>query len=81
MTNNDLPMKEILSGLMTMIELKMKEDISEDTKVVLADVNKELDEIANTQWRVEGLTELNVRFEKLTEKLNKVKDNHVGNQE
>ena len=74
MTNNDLPMKEILSGLRTMIELKMKEDISEDTKVVLADTNKELDKIANTQWRVEDLTELNVRFEKLTEKLNKVKE-------
>ena len=74
-------MKEILSGLRTMVELKRKEDISEDTRVVLAEVSNELASIASTQWRVEDLTELNVRFEKLTEKLNKVKDNNVGNQQ
>ena len=74
MTNNDLPMKEILSGLRTMIELKMKEDISEDTKVVLTEASNELASMAETRWRVEDLTELNVRLEKLTEKLNKEKD-------
>ena len=78
---NDLPMKEILYGIRTMIGLKRKEDIDEDTMVVLAEASNELASMASTQWRVEDLTDLNVRFEKLTTKLNKVKDNHVGNQQ
>ena len=71
----ELPMKEILAGLRLMIETKLKEPgVTHEQHATLKEVKIEIDSIAAKQWRVEDLTELNTRLEKVTEKLNKAKD-------
>ena len=70
-----VPMQEILSGLNHMIEVKLTDPgLTDEEEQALKEVKEELDSIATKIWLVEDLTELNVRLEKLTAKLNTLKD-------
>ena len=75
MRENDLPMKEIMAGLRTMIELKLAEPgLTKEQYTVLKETDTEINDIAKQTWNVEDLTELNTRLEVVTKNLEKVKD-------
>ena len=70
-----VPMQEILAGLNHMIEVKLTDPgLTDEESKLLKEVKEELNSIATKTWLVEDLTELNVRLEKLTAKLNTLKD-------
>ena len=74
MKNNELPMKEILAGLNLMIELKLKEEMTDENRAILIDAGEDLKEIAVYPWKPEEIDDLNARLTAVNEKLQKTKE-------